>query len=308
RGPGRRNEFAVGAVILAVIAVLFFGVRYLENRPLFAGDYTIYTEFEMAEGLLPGSTVTVSGVRVGEVEGVRLLSPGHAVRVRMRISDEVQIPQGSVAVVEGIAALDNVKVAIRSGAPTAPPVEEGAVLPSMQVPGLIDLADSTLAGADQTFNRAEALLANTDRDLAVVLTNMQIASGEAARLLRNERQRMQSTVADLRSAASSLDHFAAEIDRLALESGDSLGIAVNRLNAMLQRLDVVVGSMERGSADMERMFAAVNEGRGTLGRFVHDPTLYTRLDSAALHLDQLLLDFKRDPGRYLGTMDLIDIF
>jgi phospholipid/cholesterol/gamma-HCH transport system substrate-binding protein len=137
---------------------------------------------------------------------------------------------------------------------------------------------------------------------------MQVASGEAASFMQSERQRLHSTVADLQTAAASLDRFSGELDRLASENGDSLGVAVRNLNAMLLRLDVAVGSVERGSADMERMFAAINAGEGTLGRFVYDASLYSRLDSAAMHLDQLLLDFKNDPGRYLGTMELIDIF
>ncbi len=41
---------------------------------------------------------------------------------------------------------------------------------------------------------------------------------------------------------------------------------------------------------------------------VDDPSLYTRLDSAAINLNEILSEFKEDPKKYLKHLDLIDIF
>lgn len=308
RGTGRRNEVAMGIAIVVVVLFVFFGIRYLEDRPLFSGTYELVAEFDQADGLLRGSAVKISGVQVGEVSDVRLQPQGHRVDVRMRISDDVRIPEGSVASIQGLAALDNVSVAIEPGPEGAPALEDGAALPGSRQTSLVDRVDTTLAGAQQTFEGAESLIAETERDLGVILTNMQSASGDVAVLLRNERGRLHQTLVDLESTAAQLDVFAARLDRAATEGGDSLSVAVGELNDVMRRLQVVVGSLERGSADLESVLAHIESGEGSFGRFVYDASLYTRLDSAAVRLDAILAEFQKNPGKYLEKLELVDIF
>ena len=43
----------------------------------------------------------------------------------------------------------------------------------------------------------------------------------------------------------------------------------------------------------------IEEGEGTLGKFVNDSSLYTHLDSTSYHLNLLLKDLQENPGRYV---------
>jgi phospholipid/cholesterol/gamma-HCH transport system substrate-binding protein len=43
----------------------------------------------------------------------------------------------------------------------------------------------------------------------------------------------------------------------------------------------------------------VNSGKGSLGMFVNDPSLYRRSDSLLLQLQALIADIKANPGKYV---------
>jgi hypothetical protein len=92
------------------------------------------------------------------------------------------------------------------------------------------------------------------------------------------------------------------------ENGDSLDVAVRRLNQSLDRLNRGLASLEQTSATLDTVATKLNEGDGTAGRLLNDPSLYLRLDSAAARTNTLLRDFQRDPGRYLNDMTLVKVF
>lgn len=315
RKSGYRNEVATGLAIVLTILFVYFGVRYLEGRPIFGGTYDLFAEFESANGLSTGSSVEVSGVKVGEVTRIRLREASRGVRVRMEIEEDVAIPEGSVASIEGIGALDNVSIAIEPGPEGRPLLEDGDTLQTQPAGDVLGQVDSTLAGAREAFSEAESLISGTEQDLNIILREMQTASGEAALLMSDSRGRVRATLTDLQSAAADLNTFAAQmqvvahqLERTTGQGGDTLVTAINRLNALMERLDGVVVSLERGSTSLESFAVRADTSDGTLGRLMSDPSLYLRLDSAAMNLNEILSSFKEDPKRYLKHLELIDVF
>ena len=315
RRSGHRNEVLVGIAVVAGVLLLFFGVRFLDDGRILSDSYTLHAEFPRANGLLPGSDVTLNGVDIGSVRSLALVPETHRVAVEMEIADDIRIPAGSTARIGGISALNDVHVAVTPGPMDAEPLGDGDTLDGAVEPGIAERADSTLAEVDVTFEQAQSLLSNTEGDLAVVLAHLQRASGGAASFVESEQGRLRSAVASIQSAAEQLNRAAAQLDQVTATGGDTLMIALNSLSETMRRLDTVAASLERSAASAERMMAAVDTGAGTIGRLVHDPALYVRLDSAAARLDTaaarmgaLLEDFQADPGRYLGKMSLIDIF
>lgn len=315
RSSGYRNEVAVGITIILAVLLVYFGVRFLEGEQLFGGTYDLFAELESAGGLTSGSSVKVSGVKVGEVTAIRLKEASRGVGVRMEIREGVEIPQGSVASLEGLSALDNVSIDIEPGPEGNPLLQDGDTLRTQRQRDLMGQVDSTLSDAQRTFRQAGSLVASTEQDLGLILREMRTASGEAAVLMQDSRGRVQSTLIDLRSAAADLNRFAVQMDSVAVNldhvtgaGGDTLVVAVNRLNELMRRLDGVVLALEGGSTSLEAVAARMDSGDGTFGRIMADPSLYMRLDSAAMNLNEILSEFRNDPKKYLKHLELIDIF
>lgn len=80
-----KNPVVIGAVSLSVIAVLVFLAFNAQSLPLIGGGTVYQAQFSEAAGLQTEDTVRVAGVKVGEVESLKL--EDGAVTVEMRIKD-----------------------------------------------------------------------------------------------------------------------------------------------------------------------------------------------------------------------------
>ena len=67
-----RNPVIIGAISLAVIALLILAAFKADDLPLIGGGDTYYAAFTEAGGLKANDEVRIAGVRVGKVEAVEL--------------------------------------------------------------------------------------------------------------------------------------------------------------------------------------------------------------------------------------------
>src|SRR5918999_146779 len=81
-----RNRVVMGAVSLAVIALLLLGAFRAQDLPLIGGGDTYYAEFSESGGLRVDDEVRIAGVRVGKVESIEL--DGDKVRVGFRVETD----------------------------------------------------------------------------------------------------------------------------------------------------------------------------------------------------------------------------
>src|SRR5262249_10150704 len=81
-----RNPVVIGAVSLAVIALLILAAFRAQGLPIIGGGETYTAEFKEAGGLKNGDPVRIAGVRVGQVESVDL--QGDHVEVKFRIKTD----------------------------------------------------------------------------------------------------------------------------------------------------------------------------------------------------------------------------
>jgi phospholipid/cholesterol/gamma-HCH transport system substrate-binding protein len=81
-----RNPVVVGAISLAVIALLILAAFRAQDLPLIGGGDTYYAAFSESGGLQADDEVRIAGVRVGKVESVEL--EGDHVKVTFRVDTD----------------------------------------------------------------------------------------------------------------------------------------------------------------------------------------------------------------------------
>jgi len=306
------NELKVGAAIAIAVVVAFAGIRFFQDIPLFGSSYPLYAEFDDAGGLNSGNPVRMKGVKVGSVENVQLNPETQGVRVRLQMQREPRVPEGSQAQVSGISALGGVHVNITPGPRDNPPIAPGSTLEAptegssldqltAQAPALASKADSVLTGANATLNGLNRQLQNPGSDLRRALASVRNMSGNLEEITEAEKDNIRTLLQNLEGISSDLKAFTGE-------NGDSLDVAVRRLNQSLDRLNRSLTSFERTSATLDTITTKLNNGEGTAGRLVNDPGLYMQLDSVATRTNDLLLDFQENPSRYLEDMTLVKVF
>ena len=341
------NEIKVAlAVILAALAI-FVGVRFLSGQPLFGAGYEIVVVFDDAQGLTPGSIVRLNGVRVGDVQSVRLGPNAREVFVTLAIDGDIEIPRGSTVQTSGISALGEVNVEITPplGAGAGRPLASGDTLLASTTPDIFDLiagesnsltarADTALIGAVNTFTQLDRILTNSGDDLQAVLAQLRFLTQAATQTLIDERDRVDRTLASLEAAAANasavsdavgedvrdvsvvvgndLTATSGTIRALAETNADSVTAVVNNLSVSLRQLNEGLQTLDALTQNLASLTAdldsTLTSPNSSLGLLLNDPSLYYNANAAAASLQQILQDFQQDPSRYLKDLDLVRVF
>lgn len=336
------NEIKVGLAVLLSAVVLFAGVRFLSGQPLFGAGYEVVAVFDDAQGLTEGAIVRLNGVRVGDVQDVRLGPTARQVYVTLSIDSGVEIPRGSTIQTAGISALGEVNVEITppQGAGAGRPLVAGDTLRAVATPDIFDLiagesnsltarADTALIGAVNTFTTLDELLQNSGGDIEAVLSQLRFLTQAATTLIIDERERIDRTIGSLEAAAANASAVSDRVGRnvedlsvvvgndvvatsgtvreLAETNADSVTAAVNNLSSALRRADGQLEQLTALTATLTDLTtdldSTLNSPNGTLGLLLNDPTLYYNANAAAAALQQVLQDLQAEPGRYLRELD-----
>src|SRR6267143_611189 len=87
----RENEFAVGLVVIAALALVVGGALWLSGAHLGKTEAVVTARFRTVGGLGVGNPVVLRGVRVGRVEAIRL-APGNWVEADLKIYTGITLP------------------------------------------------------------------------------------------------------------------------------------------------------------------------------------------------------------------------
>jgi phospholipid/cholesterol/gamma-HCH transport system substrate-binding protein len=76
---------------------------------------------------------------------------------------------------------------------------------------------------------------------------------------------------------------------------------LNNLSDTLVRANVAqtISNANIALLQMSEVMKKINSGQGSLGLLVNDDKLYKNLESTSKDLDQLMIDLKANPGRYV---------
>ncbi|MBK6800529.1 MlaD family protein [Novosphingobium sp.] len=229
----RANNVWVGAVTLALLAVVAIVVIWIAR--LGEGDQRSYDIFfkQSVDGLANGSSVSFSGVPVGQVKEIELWrkDPGF-VRVRIAVNDDVPILIGTTATLQG-SFTGSSAVQLEGAQRGAPPITEigpeGVPVIPTKRGGLGELLNSapvllerlatlterlTMLTSDKNQKSIENILANTDR----LTGNLANASPQVQTTLAE----LQGTLVQARTTLASFDKLVNSTDQLVNSDGQAL--------------------------------------------------------------------------------------
>jgi phospholipid/cholesterol/gamma-HCH transport system substrate-binding protein len=158
--PTRTLEIGTGLFVLLGFAALFFLTTQLPANGLRLGGttagYRLTAEFDNVGDLKAGSPVTMAGVRIGEVEGIRFDSTSYKAVAALRIDPQFnQIPDDSDASVQTQGLLGGKYIGIGPGGSDTY-LKDG---------GRIELTQSALV-LENLINKLFASFVSQDRDAA----------------------------------------------------------------------------------------------------------------------------------------------
>jgi phospholipid/cholesterol/gamma-HCH transport system substrate-binding protein len=115
-----RLELSVGIFVLLGLAAVAYLTMKLGTGSTVGGDsYLVEARFTNVGGLHGGSSVSLAGVTVGRVEGIRIDPADYCAIATMRIKSAVRLPTDSMASIKTTGLIGDKFVALSPGADEA---------------------------------------------------------------------------------------------------------------------------------------------------------------------------------------------
>ncbi len=322
----RHREILVGVVIVAGVFTAVVGTLWLQEVTLGRGTREVEALFDEVGSLMRGNPVKLRGVGIGRVHSIAVEPGGEAVRVRMRIQEDVELPADPVVILapESMFGDWQAEIVCRTVypqfdyyEPREPEVLGGHALPD--ITRLTAAADEISATLTVLTARVEqAFTEETAQNISLAIDNIQEVSERLRDLVEVQAgafvelaTEVESAVVELGGAARSANLAFQKVDEILGAPGtESLLEDVQATVFNLRELTQDLGSTAQGAqvlvmhADsafvrLDRLMAQIESGEGAFGRLMADETLAIRAQDALRDLQALLEDFKENPHRYV---------
>lgn len=327
----RGNEFAVGLVVLASLALVVGGALWLSQTDIHRRAMSHTARFRTVGALGVGAPVTLRGVKVGRVEAIRL-APDGWVDADLTVDRTVDLPN-KPAVISASSSLfgewaaniipfeplpddPNVRAALIESDATPGHAWPGATLPDI---GQLTAQASRIAGdvADVTQRIQSVFDSSAVRDVRRSVTDLTRISDRLAKFTDDQANRLDRVSASVATSADAFAGVARGFERTVARVDSATN--ANQFQEIMNNTRASSADLRQAAADFRSVMAAARENQsslvrvlqsadslltrlqsreGSFGRLATDTALYVETTRAVVELRELLADVKANPKRY----------
>jgi phospholipid/cholesterol/gamma-HCH transport system substrate-binding protein len=227
----RVGVFVVGAIALVVVVLIVFaGLRWFSPRD----KYHVRVD-DSVFGLEPGAQVLMNGIRIGTVDGMRVMPDDpRMVDITIAVKRGQPIKADTEALLKFVGITGLKVIDLRGGSPAAATLPPGSVIPTGET--MLDEVSrrgkELLDHSDELMKQAQAVLELTK----TTMTNVAEVTDPAGEIMVHTK----TTAANLARATASLDAMVRENRAAIRGSLDAVNRAASSAAELTADLDGVV--------------------------------------------------------------------
>lgn len=294
------REIKTAILVIASILLFIWGYSFLKGRDLLSNYKTFYVQYDNVEGLVNSAPVTINGLVVGKVMGVKFLNNTGKIQVELQIKSDFPFSKSSVASIYEPGLIGGKQIMITPNFEDKTPAESGMTLMGNVKPGLTSLVadrltplqekvEKMVVSADNLLKNVNSVLdAKTKENLKSGIANLNETLAEFKVASKNVNEMLVDNKGRINSTMKNVDKASANFAKIT----DSISKA---------NIGKTVKSLEKTLANVDKIMADVQSGKGTLGKLAKDETMYTNLAKSSKELELLLQDFRLNPTRYVNV-------
>ncbi|PAW94229.1 ABC transporter permease [Mucilaginibacter sp. MD40] len=300
------NETKIGALTAVAITVLILGYSFLKGNDVFSGSNKFYAIYRSVEGLTISKPILVNGFQIGRVSKMELQPDGRTI-VEFKVDKKYNIPDNTLAKLQSTDLLGGKAIVFELGnsskyadnTDTLRADIQGSLAESLQpiqkkAEVLISKVDSALASINHIMN--PRFQANVDKSFTSIANSLQTLEGTTKKIdaivgaqsshINGIMTNAEAVSANLKTSTAKLNGISANFERFSTDLANSN----------------IKGTMEnanKATADLQATMAKINSKDGSLGLLMNDTKMYDNLTAASSNLNNLFIDIKAHPSRYV---------
>jgi len=264
----RLGIFVSLGILIFILAIYFIG----EKQQLFRSTFRLSGVFKDVAGLQVGNNVRLSGINVGTIDNITIISDT-SVRVIILVDENTRqfIKKDAVAGIGSEGLMGNKVLVISPGTGGEKTIENDDVIATSQPIDVDDIMKSLKSTMDNT--------AYITGDLAKIATNIESGKGTIGRLMMDKtwRQDIQSTIINLKDGSVGFKTFMEK---------------TNELDSILVRLNKTIDNTSSITYDLSKITNNIQSGEGMIGKMLMDQAMGQNLDSTLINLKNGLAEFE----------------
>lgn len=295
------TEFKIGIIGLITVAVVIWGINYLNGKNILKDFDIYYTYYDDANGIDISSKIYMQGYKVGLVKAVNYKQfTSKPIEVVLSIKSNYKVPKGSIAEMfssnilgaQAINIIPSDAMTFCADYDTIATCVRDDMMKSLEK-NLTPIL-SSLSGLTETL------------DSLSIKVNEIAHSGKIDRIINNTESVTKNLNAQL-SPGGDFTKTIGYLENISREISQQTG----SINNSIQHLESITGAIDPASVDsivsslqsltpkIDLLLSAVNNGDGTVGQLVNNDSLYNQLESVTLSLNRLLDDVREHPKKYV---------
>jgi len=301
-----KNETKVGVLAAVAIAILVLGYSFLKGNDVFTSENVFYATYERVDGLTVSKPVLVNGYQIGRVSGLTLTQNGD-ILTEFKIDKKYEIPANTLARISSTDLLGGKAIVFELGdsqiyAKTGDTLDAGIQKNIMEqvepiqkkAEAIFAVMDSVLTSVNNTIN--PDFQKNINRSLASIANTLNTLENTAIQvdgMVGTEKSKISGILTNLESISRNFNNNNEKLTQI-FANLETVSDNAARLN-----FEETMNKANTAVASLQSVADSINNGSGSLGKLINDNNLYNNLEDASKSLDNLIIDVKENPKRYV---------
>jgi phospholipid/cholesterol/gamma-HCH transport system substrate-binding protein len=267
----------IGAFFLVVLLLLAGLILRIEDIAIGrrARTQTVEVHFDDVSGLDDKSAARIAGVRVGKVDGIRLLPDGTAV-VRVALDPGIELRSGATGQIRGTGFLGDRYVDIYPGPPGAARLGSGARIESRSSTNVDDLTKMASDIGKDVKELTRALSGSLggskgEEKINRIVENLGRLADSLANAVDANRHNVDVTLANLKTFSAAINETLNRIDRILDENRSTVKGSLANIDSITDKLKTTVDNLNSITSKMD-------QGKGTVGKLLNDEETISNLN------------------------------
>jgi phospholipid/cholesterol/gamma-HCH transport system substrate-binding protein len=261
------NKIKLGIFISIGMMVFIIGIYFIgAGRQLFTSTFRISAVFKDVGGLQPGNNVRLSGINVGTVDNIMIVSDT-TVRVEILIDESTRrfIKKDAVASIGSEGLMGNKTIIVYPGTGGRTEIENNDIVQTTSPLGV----DDFMISLKRTIDNSTKITS----DLSKITENIQSGKGTIGRLLMDQSisQNVDSTFTNLKDGSA---RFKILMDK------------ANDIDEILTSLKTTMNNTSSITSNVLKITDSIHSGKGTIGMLLMDSTMRQNIDSTVMNLKE----------------------
>ncbi len=295
------KELKTGIILILIIVAFVWGFNFLKGHDLLDGEARKFqVEYSKIGGLNSASTVTLNGLRVGQVNKIEFNTTAEKrgqLIVSFSVENDFEFSKKSIVKIYSPNPLAASSLAI------IPSYEGETAVNGDTLDGEIEESLFTSIGErlDPIQQKLEKVIVRADTLFSGI---NKILNDETVMSVNSSVVNIAEIIDDLRKTVKTINLMVVNNQnnlKTTLENTKNITTNLSKVSDSLSKVNVneILIKAENAVDNFNELSMKLNSGEGSIGKLINDNELYNNIEAATKELEQLLRDLKLNPKRYV---------